>query len=229
MGATSYPGRGIIAGRSADGRRAVLAYFIMGRSANSRNRVFVEQAGGIRTEAFDPTKMEDPSLIIYSPVRTIDNRVIVTNGDQTDTIYESISDGASFRDALMTRTFEPDAPNFTPRISAMATFANGDFSLEMAILRAGDAEGSCCHRVFWDFERVGAGMGYFLHTYLRDGSPIPAFTGDPETVALGDESAPELARALWAGLDPNNRVSLWVYTRDLETGATNEAIINANA
>ena len=226
VGATTYPGRGIIVGKSADGRRAVMAYFIMGRSVNSRNRVFVEQPGGIRTEAYDPSKMQDPSLIIYSPVRTLDNKVIVTNGDQTDTIYDFVGEGSGFTAALLTRTFEPDAPNFTPRVSAMATFDGGDFSLEMAILRAGDAAGSCCHRVFWLFERVEAGKGYFLHTYLSDGSPIPAFTGDPETVALGDGSAFEIADALWAGLNPDNRVSLWVCTRELDTGRTDTKIIN---
>ena len=229
VGATTYPGRGIIMGKSADGKRAVMAYFIMGRSVNSRNRVFVEQPGGIRTEAFDPSKMVDPSLIIYSPVRTIDNKVIVTNGDQTDTIHDYIGEDADFVDALMTRTFEPDAPNCTPRVSAMATFVGGDFSLDMAILRAGDAQGSCCHRVFWKYEKVEAGKGYFLHTYLKDGNPIPSFTGDPETVALDDASAFDLAKALWAGLDQNNKVSLWVCTRDLETGRTDTSIINANA
>ena len=229
VGATTYPGRGIIVGKSADGQRAVMAYFIMGRSVNSRNRVFVEQPGGIRTEAFDPSKMVDPSLIIYSPVRTIDNKVIVTNGDQTDTIYDYVAEDATFADALRTREFEPDAPNFTPRVSAMATFADGDFSLDMAILRAGDAEGSCCHRVFWEMEKVEAGKGYFLHTYLNDGSPIPSFTGDPETVAIGNHSAFEIADAIWAGLNADNRVSLWVCTRDLKTGRTDTKIINANA
>ena len=226
VGATTYPGRGIIMGKSADGKRAVMAYFIMGRSVNSRNRVFVEQPGGIRTEAYDPSKMVDPSLIIYSPVRTIDNKVIVTNGDQTDTIYDFVGDGATFADALRTREFEPDAPNYTPRVSAMATFEGGDFSLDMAILRAGDAEGGCCHRVFWEYEKVEAGKGYFLHTYLSDGSPIPSFTGDPEAVALGDESAFELADALWEGLNADNRVSLWVCTRCVETGRTDVKIIN---
>ena len=228
VGATTYPGRGIIIGKSADGKQAVMAYFIMGRSVNSRNRVFVEQPGGIRTEAYDPSKMVDPSLIIYSPVRTIDNKVIVTNGDQTDTIYNYVAEGASFADALRTREFEPDAPNFTPRVSAMATFENGDFSLDMAILRAGDALGSCCHRVFWEMEKVEAGKGYFLHTYLKDGSPIPSFVGDPETVALDDASAKDFADALWAGLDADNKVSLWACTRDLETGAMESVIINRN-
>ena len=228
VGATTYPGRGIIVGKSADGRRAVMAYFIMGRSVNSRNRVFVKEPAGLRTEAFDPSKMEDPSLIIYWPVREIDGKVIVTNGDQTDTIYEYVGDGATFAEALRERTFEPDAPNFTPRVSAMATFADGDFSLDMGILRAGDAEGSCCHRVFWEYEKVEAGKGYFQHTYLKDGKPIPSFVGDPETVAIGEGTASEIADALWNGLNADNRVSLWVCTRDLATGESDTCIINAN-
>lgn len=228
VGATTYPGRGIIVGKSADGKRAVMAYFIMGRSVNSRNRVFVNETGGIRTEAFDPSKMQDPSLIIYWPVREIDNKIIVTNGDQTDTIYEYVGRGATFAEALRTREFEPDAPNFTPRVSAMATFENGGFSLDMAILRSGDAQGSCCHRVFWEFEKVEAGKGCFLHTYLKDGSPIPSFTGDPETVALDDGSAEDIANALWNGLNADNKVSLWVLTRDLTTGEQHTTIINAN-
>ncbi len=228
VGATTYPGRGIVMGKSADGRRAMMAYFIMGRSVNSRNRVFVEQPGGIRTEAFDPSKMEDPSLIIYNPVETLDNHVIVTNGDQTDTIYDYVAADATFADALRTRQVAPDAPDFTPRISAMATFGDGDFSLDMAILRSGDAAGSFCHRVFWEFEAVEPGAGYFLHTYLRDGNPIPSFTGDPERVALGDESARALAEALWDGLNADNRVSLWTLTRDLTTGETETFIINRN-
>ena len=228
VGATTYPGRGIIVGKSADGKRAMMAYFIMARSVNSRNRVFAVEPDGIRTEAFDPSKMVDPSLIIYHPVRAIDNRLIVTNGDQTDTIRDYVAEGATFADALRTREFEPDAPNFTPRVSAMATFEDGDFSLDMAILRAGDAEGSCCHRVFWELEKVEAGKGCFLHTYLSDGNPIPAFTGDPETVALGDESAEAFAEALWAGLNADNKVSLWTCTRDLTTGETDVKIINRN-
>ena len=227
-GATSYPGRGIIIGKSEDGRRAVLAYFIMGRSVNSRNRVFVTDQGGIRTEAFDPSKMEDPSLIIYWPVRETGSHVIVTNGNQTDTIYDFIRNDASFIKALRTREFEPDAPNFTPRVSAMATFEDGDFRLDMGILRAGDAEGSMCDRVFWEYERLTPGTGKFLHTYLSDGSPIPSFTGDPETVSVDNGTAQEIADALWNGLDENNRVSLWVMTRDLASGESNSVIINRN-
>ena len=227
-GSTTYPGRGIIVGKSEDGRKAVLAYFIMGRSVNSRNRVFVTDQGGIRTEAFDPSKMEDPSLIIYWPVRETGNRLIVTNGDQTDTIYDFVRNGASFIKALRTRTFEPDAPNFTPRVSAMATFEDGDFALDMGILRAGDAEGSRCDRVFWEYESLTPGTGRFLHTYLSDGSPIPSFTGDPEAVAVGNGTAREIADDLWAGLNADNRVSLWVMTRDLETGESDAVIINRN-
>ncbi|MBR1561303.1 MAG: IMP cyclohydrolase [Clostridia bacterium] len=227
-GSTTYPGRGIIVGKSSDGQRAVLAYFIMGRSVNSRNRVFVEDGGGIRTEAFDPSQMVDPSLIIYWPVRQSGDRVIVTNGDQTDTIYDYIRNGASFIKALRTREFEPDAPNYTPRVSAMVTFGDGDFALDMGILRAGDDQGSCCHRVFWEYEKVAPGTGYFLHTYLRDGDPIPSFTGDPEQVSVGDGSAKEIADALWQGLDENNKVSLWVMTRDLATGEADSVIINRN-
>ena len=228
VGATTYPGRGIIVGKSADGKRAVMAYFIMGRSVNSRNRVFVQENAGIRTEAFDPSKMVDPSLIIYWPVRVIDNHVIVTNGDQTDTIQNHVSNGSTFDRALRERTFEPDAPNFTPRVSAMATFENGDFSLDMGILRAGDAQGSCCHRVFWEYEAVEAGKGYFLHTYLSDGNPIPSFTGDPETIAIDNGDADSIADAIWNGLNADNRVSLWVCTRDLATGETQQKIINRN-
>jgi len=227
-GATTYPGRGIIVGKSEDGQRAVLAYFIMGRSQNSRNRVFVPDHGGIRTEAFDPSKMEDPSLIIYWPVRQTDDKLIVTNGDQTDTIYDFVRNGASFIKALRTREFEPDAPNFTPRISAMASFADGDFSLDMGILRAGDNQGACCDRVFWEYEKLTPGTGRFLHTYMSDGNPIPSFVGDPETVAVGNGSAQAIADDLWAGLNADNKVSLWVMTRDLTTGESDSVIINRN-
>ena len=229
VGATTYPGRGIIVGKSQDGKRAVMVYFIMGRSVNSRNRVFVNDNGGIRTEAFDPSQMVDPSLIIYWPVRETDKHMIVTNGNQTDTIYDFIRNGASFIKALRTREFEPDAPNFTPRISAMATFEGGDFSLDMGILRAGDAEGSSCTRVYWEYEKLEAGKGCFLHTYLSDGDPIPSFTGDPETVSVGDGTAQEIANEVWNGLNEDNRVSLWACTRDLATGEQDSAIINRNA
>ena len=228
VGATTYPGRGILVGKSADGKRAVMAYFIMGRSVNSRNRVFVKEPDGIRTEAFDPSKMVDPSLIIYWPVREMGNRIIITNGNQTDTIFDYIAKGGTFEEALKTRQFEPDAPNFTPRVSAMVTFENDDFSLDMSILRAGDAEGKSCTRVHWAYERLEAGKGCFLHTYLKDGNPIPSFAGDPETVTLEDGDVHQIAGALWDGLNADNRVALWVCTRDLETGEQLSTIVNAN-
>lgn len=229
VGQTTYPGRGIIVGKSRDGQRAVMAYFIMGRSVNSRNRVFVEQPDGIRTQAFDPSKMEDPSLIIYAPVRTFENRMIITNGDQTDTIYDFLKKGDSFENALKTRCFEPDAPNFTPRVSAMVTFEASDFKLDMSILRAGDEKGSVCHRVHWDFESLQPGEGYFLHTYRQDGNPIPSFTGDPEKVEICDCGADCIAENLWKGLNEDNRVSLWVQTRDLTTQQTQTCIINRHS
>ena len=228
VGATTYPGRGIIVGKSKDGQQAVMAYFIMGRSVNSRNRVFVQDQGGIRTEAFDPSQMVDPSLIIYWPVRVLGDHTIITNGDQTDTIYDFMRNDASFIRALRTRTFEPDRPNFTPRISAMVNFAQGDFSLDMGILRSGDEEGSCCDRVFWEYERLTPGTGRFLHTYQADGNPIPAFVGDPEPVEVTDGDAGSIAQAIWGGLNPDNRVSLWVMTRELKTGKTASVILNRN-
>lgn len=228
VGATTYPGRGIVVGKSADGAKAVMAYFIMGRSVNSRNRVFAVEPDGIRTEAFDPSKMVDPSLIIYHPVRDYENKTIITNGDQTDTVLDFLAKGDTFENALKTREFEPDAPNFTPRVSAMVTFAEGDFALDMSILRAGDAEGACCMRVHWAYEKIEAGKGCFLHTYLSDGSPIPSFTGDPETVSLDNGDADAIAKALWDGLNADNRVSLWVQTRDLKSGERQTAIVNAN-
>ena len=179
VGATSYPGRGILIGKSADATRAFLAYFIMGRSVNSRNRVFVEEPDGIRTEAFDPSKMEDPSLIIYHPVRVIGEKTIVTNGDQTDTIRDDILAGGDFHRACTTRTFEPDAPNFTPRISAMVERVGGDFRLEMSVLRCCDPETGAALRSFFEYDRVKAGCACFIHTYAQDGNPIPSFTGEP--------------------------------------------------
>ena len=224
----TYPGRGIVIGKTADGKKAATAYFIMGRSANSRNRIFTEKDGAIFTEPFDASKVEDPSLIIYAALRNYENKLIVTNGDQTDTIWEGLKAGKSFSEALTTREFEPDGPNFTPRISAMASFADGDFSLDMGILRAGDNQGACCDRVFWEYEKLTPGTGRFLHTYMSDGNPIPSFVGDPETVAVGDGSAQAIADELWAGLNADNKVSLWVMTRDLTTGESDSVIINRN-
>lgn len=229
VGATTYPGRGIIAGRCACGARAVLAYFIMGRSVNSRNRVFVPDGAGIRTEAFDPSLMQDPSLIIYSPVRVLGGSTIFTNGDQTDTIYDSLAAGSTIEAALRTRCFEPDAPNYTPRISAVCTLdGNGSFSLNMSILKAASADGSACARYFWEYEKVPAGTGYFIHTYMGDGAPIPSFEGEPEQVELPSGDAREVAEAIWNGLDADNKVSLWVETIDLASGKRDTVIINKN-
>ena len=228
VGATSYPGRGILMGKSPDGKQAVFAYFIMGRSANSRNRVFVQDLDGIRTQAFDPSQMQDPTLIIYAPVRKFGNHVIVTNGDQTDTVCEFLRRGGSFEEALKTRTFEPDAPNFTPRISAMATFAQGDFSLQMRVLKAADAEGSAALRCFYDFDCVPAGQAYFIHTYRSDGNPIPSFEGEPEKVSLASDDLDEIAGEIWAALDRDNRVSLWVECTNLATGESDRRILNKN-
>ena len=228
VGATSYPGRGILIGKTPDSTRIFLAYFIMGRSVNSRNRVFVEDGGGLRTRAFDPSKLSDPSLIIYAPVRVLDNRTIVTNGDQTDTIYDGLKGGGTFVSALKTRTFEPDAPNFTPRISAMATLENGDFSLEMSVLKAADAAGRTALRCFYAYDNVEAGQAYFIHTYRGDGTPLPSFEGEPERVALPEGCINCLTDAVWNALDKENRVSLWTRTIDLRTGEIRTRIVNVN-
>ena len=220
----SYPGRGIIIGLTADGRKAAAAYFIMGRSANSRNRIFIQRDGEITIYPYDESKVEDPSLIIYSPVRRFENRLIVTNGDQTDTVYEGLAAGKSFEESLRSRCFEPDAPNFTPRISGMLTFENGGFGYEMSILKSGDAEGKTCNRFNYRYEPV-AGVGHFLHTYRCDGNPIPTFEGEPERVSLPD-SADELAKAIWSSLNEDNKISLWVGTTELSTGKTEERVIN---
>ena len=228
VGATSYPGRGILIGKSADATRAFLAYFIMGRSVNSRNRVFVEEPDGIRTEAFDPSKMEDPSLIIYHPVRVLGDKTIVTNGDQTDTIRDDILAGGDFHRACTTRTFEPDAPNFTPRISAMVERVDGDFRLEMSVLRCCDPETGAALRSFFEYDRVKPGCGYFIHTYAQDGNPIPSFTGEPESVVLESDFA-AFSDAIWEALNVDNKVSLWTRSIDLATGATESRIYNKNA
>ena len=228
VGATSYPGRGILIGKSADATRAFLAYFIMGRSVNSRNRVFVEEPDGIRTEAFDPSRMEDPSLIIYHPVRVLGEKTIVTNGDQTDTIRDHILNGGDFHRACTTRTFEPDAPNFTPRISAMVERVDGDFRLEMSVLRCCDPETGAALRSFFEYDRVKPGCGYFIHTYAQDGNPIPSFTGEPESVVLESDFA-AFSDAIWEALNVDNKVSLWTRSIDLATGATESRIYNKNA
>ena len=220
----SYPGRGILLGRSADGENAVIAYFIMGRSENSRNRVFEETEDGIRTRAFDESKMTDPSLIIYHPVRRMDNGVIiVTNGDQTDTIRDNILAGHCYRHALNTRTFEPDGPNYTPRISGVVK-PNGSYDL--SILKSLDGDPACACRYFFEYEAPRAGVGHFIHTYERDGSPLPSFEGEPRRVAITAPDAETLAGDLWLALNEDNRVSLFVRYIDLETGDDETSIIN---
>lgn len=221
-----YPGRGIIAGKSADGEKAAAAYFIMGRSANSRNRIFTERDGVIYTEPFDASKVEDPSLIIYAAVREYENKLIVTNGDQTDTIYEGLKDGECFSEALAKREFEPDAPNLTPRISAMLTFRNGNFSYEMSILKSADAQGSACSRYTFSYSPL-PGLGHFIHTYVTDGSPIPTFQGEPERIRIPD-SIDEFTDELWSSLDENNKISLYVRYTDLASGAAESRIVNKN-
>ncbi len=222
----SYPGRGIIVGKSEDGKNAVVAYFIMGRSENSRNRVFVERDGDIYTEPFDFNKVEDPSLIIYSAVKSISNKLICTNGDQTDTIYKFLKMDKSSRDALHTRAFEPDAPNLTPRISAVLDFANADFTYEMSILKSADSVGSYCNRYFFEYHAL-CGVGHFIHTYICDGNPIPTFCGEPERVAITSD-IDEFTNGIWESLNANNKISLYVRYQSLENGNIDTRIINKN-
>ncbi len=219
-----YPGRGIMLGRSADSKYAVIAYFIMGRSENSRNRVFEETEDGIRTKAFDESKMTDPSLIIYHPVRRMDNGItIVTNGDQTDTIRDNILAGHCYRHALNTRTFEPDGPNYTPRISGVVK-PNGSYDL--SILKSLDGDPACACRYFYEYDAPKAGVGHFIHTYESDGSPLPSFEGEPRQVSVTAPDAETLAEELWLALNEDNKVSLFVRYIDLETGEDETSIIN---
>ncbi len=219
-----YVGRGIVAGKSGNGK-AVAAYFIMGRSNNSRNRVFTEKDGAIFTEPFDASKVEDPSLIIYAAVRRFKDKLIVTNGDQTDTVFDALKDGKCFAAALKTRTFEPDAPNFTPRISAILDLAD-PFSYRMSILKSADGKGPACNRFTFDYEPID-GVGHFLHTYVTDGNPLPSFVGEPERVHI-PESIDEFASELWDSLDADNKISLFVRYIDLATGREETKIINKN-
>lgn len=221
-----YPGRGIIIGKTEDGKNAVAAYFIMGRSENSRNRVFVEKNGEVFTEPFDASKVKDPTLIIYAAIRSYENNLIVTNGDQTDTIYNALSEGKGFGCALKTREFEPDSPNFTPRISGMLTFGKGDFTYKMNILKSIDEKGSACARYTFDYPSF-AGLGHFLHTYLCDGDPIPSFCGEPERIAISN-SIDEFSDEIWNSLDSDNKISLYVRYTDLQTGKTENRLINKN-
>ena len=222
----TYPGRGIVIGKSADGKSAVAAYFIMGRSANSRNRIFTEKDGAVYTEPFDVSKVEDPSLIIYAAIRQYENHLIVTNGNQTDTVYEGLVAGKSFDDALAAREFEPDGPNWTPRISGMLTFDGGDFTYRMSILKSGDAEGSFCNRFGFHYGSK-AGLGHFIHTYVCDGNPIPTFQGEPERVIIPND-IDAFTDEIWNVLDENNKISLYVRYIDLETGKETCRMINKN-
>ena len=226
LAGNTYPGRGIIIGRTADGKKAAIAYFIMGRSRNSRNRVFVKRGEEVFTEPFDEKLVEDPSLIIYAAVRSAGNHLVVTNGDQTDTVVEGLAQGKTFAGALESRAFEPDAPNFTPRISGMLTFGEGDFTYEMSILKSVDAAGSACARYTFSYPSV-PGLGHFIHTYVCDGSPIPTFQGEPERVSVCDD-IDEFTKEVWDALDASNRISLYVRQTDLETGEICDRMINAN-
>ena len=221
-----YVGRGIILGKSKNGENAVSAYFIMGRSENSRNRVFTLKDGNVYTEPFDASKVEDPSLIIYSAVKSYENKLIVTNGDQTDTIYDYLKDGKCFGCALRSRAFEPDAPNFTPRISGMITFENNDFTYKMSILKSIDEVGSDCARYFFEYPSKN-GLGHFIHTYVTDGNPIPTFQGEPERVEIYDD-IDAFTNEIWDNLDENNKISLYVRYTNLKTNQIEFRLINKN-
>lgn len=223
----SYPGRGIVIGRSADGRYAVTAYFIMGRSVNSRNRVFVEDGEGIRTQAFDPSKLSDPSLIIYAPVRVLGNKTIVTNGDQTDTIYELMDKQQTFEQALRTREFEPDGPNYTPRISGIMHVEKGQYNYAMSILKSNNGNPDACNRYTFAYSDPVAGEGHFIHTYMCDGDPLPSFEGEPKLVEISDDME-AFTDMLWESLNEDNKVSLFVRYIDIQTGAYETIIKNKN-
>ena len=223
----AYPGRGIIIGRSEDGTKAVTAYFIMGRSENSRNRIFVEEGEGIRTQAFDPSKLTDPSLIIYAPVRVLGNKTIVTNGDQTDTIYEGMDRQLTFEQSLRSREFEPDAPNYTPRISGILHIEGQVFNYAMSILKSNNGNPEACNRYTFAYSNPVEGEGHFIHTYREDGNPLPSFEGEPKLVEIKGE-IDEFAKMLWESLNEENKVSLFVRYIDLETGKYETRIINKN-
>ena len=227
--ANAYPGRGIVIGKTPDGTRAVTAYFIMGRSENSRNRVFVEDGEGIRTQAFDPSKLTDPSLIIYAPVRVLGNKIIVTNGDQTDTIYEGMDKQLTFEQSLRSREFEPDAPNYTPRISGVLHIENGRYNYAMSILKSNNGNPDACNRYTFAYENPVAGEGHFIHTYMGDGTPLPSFVGEPEQVEIPCGTPAELADLLWDSLNAENKVSLFVRYIDRKTGDWETVIKNKHA
>ena len=223
----TYPGRGIVVGKSADGKYAVTAYFIMGRSENSRNRVFVENGSGIRTQAFDPAKLKDPSLIIYAPVCVYGNKTIVTNGDQTDTIYEGMDNQLTFEQSLRSRQYEPDAPNYTPRISAVLHIENGKYNYAMSILKSDNGNPESNNRYTFAYENPAKGLGRFIHTYMTDGNPLPSFEGEPELVAL-EGNIDELTDKIWNSLNAENKVSLFVRYIDIATGKYETRIVNKN-
>ena len=223
----SYPGRGIIIGRSADGTKAVTAYFIMGRSVNSRNRIFVEDGEGIRTQAFDPSKLTDPSLIIYAPVRVLGNKTIVTNGDQTDTIYEGMAKQMTFEQSLRSREFEPDGPNYTPRISGIMHIENGTYNYAMSILKSNNGSPDSCNRYTFAYENPAAGEGHFIHTYKCDGDPLPSFEGEPKLIAVPDD-IDAFTDTLWSSLNEDNKVSLFVRYIDIASGTCATRIVNKN-
>ena len=227
LNSNTYPGRGIVIGKTKDGKKAVTAYFIMGRSNNSRNRVFVEDGEGIRTQAFDPLKLEDPSLIIYAPVRVLGNKIIVTNGDQTDTIYEGMDKQLTFEQSLRTREFEPDAPNYTPRISGIMHVENGKYNYAMSILKSNNGNPEACNRYTFAYENPVAGEGHFIHTYMHDGNPLPSFEGEPKLVEINGY-IDEFTNMVWTNLNEDNKVSLFVRFIDIETGEYETRIVNKN-
>ncbi len=227
LSSTTYPGRGIVIGKTPDGKKAAIAYFIMGRSENSRNRIFVKDGEGIRTEAFDPSKLEDPSLIIYAPVRVLGNKTIVTNGDQTDTIYDLMDKQYTFEQALRTREFEPDAPNYTPRISGVLHFDNGSFNYAMSILKSNNGNPEACNRYTFAYENPVAGEAHFIHTYMGDGNPLPSFEGEPTLVDVPD-NMDDFADLVWNNLNNDNKVSLFVRYINIEDGSYETKIINKN-
>ena len=227
LNSNTYPGRGIVIGKTKDGKKAVTAYFIMGRSNNSRNRVFVEDGEGIRTQAFDPSKLEDPSLIIYAPVRVLGNKTIVTNGDQTDTIYEGMDKQLTFEQSLRTREFEPDAPNYTPRISGIMHIENNKYNYAMSILKSNNGNPNSCNRYTFAYENPIEGQGHFIHTYMHDGEVLPSFEGEPKLVEL-DGDIDEFTNMIWSNLNEDNKVSLFVRFIDIATGEYETRIVNKN-
>lgn len=227
LSANSYPGRGIVIGKSADGRYAVTAYFIMGRSENSRNRVFVEDGEGIRTQAFDPSKLTDPSLIIYAPVRVLGNKTIVTNGDQTDTVYKGMDKQLTFEQSLRSREFEPDGPNYTPRISGILHIENGCYNYAMSILKSNNGDPEACNRYTFAYENPIAGEGHFIHTYQNDGNPLPSFEGEPKWVKI-DQDIDAFTDMLWNNLNADNKVSLFVRYIEIANGNYETRIVNKN-